>query len=360
MKKTKIVSLLFFASLALVLAGCSDDEGPVTPEVAYDYGAILGDFATNVVAGTYADMRTRSIALNSAVDAFATDPASQVLLDAAAESWRAVRAPWEAGEAFLFGPAAFMGLDPALDSWPLDHQQLQDVLASMFDLTPDFVADGLGPLLRGFHAVEYLLFRGGIVRNASDLTTREVEYLVAVTTVLKNDCNALWGAWAEGYDGGDAYAVEFASSGQVGSRYLNQRDAVLEIIEGMIAICDEVANGKIADPYDEQDQSLVESQFSFNSLVDFQNNIRSVQNSYLGGYHNGVDGQGLDVFVASVDADLDVRLKAEIASAILAIAEIPAPFWENLSASTQIEAAQQAIVTVMNSLEADLKPLVSN
>lgn len=360
MKKSKLLSMFLLGGLALVLAGCSDDDDPVLPDPGYDFSIILDDFATKVVVATYADMHDKSVALNSAVDAFAVNPGNQSLLNEAGAAWRDVRAPWEAGEAFLFGPAAFMGLDPSLDSWPLDHQQLQDVLASMFDLTPGFVADGLGPLLRGFHAVEYLLFREGVVRSVGDLTTREIEYLVAVTTVLNNDCDSLWSAWASGYDGGDAYAVEFAGSGQVGSRYLNQNDAVMEIIEGMIAICDEVANGKIADPYDEQDPMLVESQFSFNSLVDFQDNIRSVQNAYLGGYHAGADGEGLDVFVAEMDSALDVRLKAEISTAITAIAEIPTPFRDNLSASIQIETAQLAIITVLNSLETDLKPLVGN
>ncbi len=361
MKMFNLTPLLLLACLVLIMPGCSDDDDPVAVDTDYDFSEILIDFSEKVVVATYADMRAKSVILNETVDAFAADPGNQGLLDSAASAWRDVRAPWEAGEAFLFGPAAFMGLDPSLDSWPLDHQQLQDVLGSTFDLTPAFVADGLGPLLRGFHSVEYLLFREGESRTAADLTAREVQYLVAVTTVLADDCDSLWSAWANGYDGGDAYSVELASSGQVGSRYLNQHDAVMEIIEGMIAICDEVANGKIADPYDEQDPSLVESQFSFNSLLDFQNNIRSVQNSYLGGYQiDGIDGTGLDEFVAGIDASLDLRLKAEISQAISQIASIPAPFRDNLSANTQIEAAQAAVVLVMNSLETDLKPLVSN
>lgn len=139
---------------------------------------------------------------------------------------------------------------------------------------------------------------------------------------------------------------------------MSQRAAVLEMVEGMIGICDEVANGKIADPYDEQDTSLVESQFSYNSLADFQDNLRSVRNLYRGDLGAGVAGAGLDDFVAGRDAALATRLQGEIDAAIVAIAAIPAPFRNNLDAATEIEAAQAAIVTVMTTLEADLKPLV--
>jgi len=42
----------------------------------------------------------------------------------------------------------------------------------------------------------------------------------------------------------------------------------------------EVANGKIADPFDQRDPNIVESQFSGNSLADFANNIMGSKNAY--------------------------------------------------------------------------------
>lgn len=58
------------------------------------------------------------------------------------------------------------------------------------------------------------------------------------------------------------------------------------------------------------------------------------------------------------DAALDTRVKSEVTAAIAAIAAIPSPFHDNLDKSVQIEAAQQAITTVLNTLELDVKPLV--
>ncbi len=346
---SSICSLLLITGLV----SCSDDSPTGTIDDT-EYDIYLDDFSHKVAVATYSDMKAKGVALDGAVEAFAADPNNQAKLDAACTAWRGMREPWEASEAFLFGPAEFLSLDPALDSWPVDRQQLEDVLNSEFELTPEFIAEGLGPALRGFHTVEFLLFADGAPRDVATFTEREREYLVAVTQVLADDAARLAEAWEDGF------ADEFANAGKAGSRYQSQTDAVLEMIEGMSGICDEVANGKIADPFDEQDTRLVESQFSWNSLDDFANNVRSVRNVYTGGYHNGEDGKGIDELVAEKNAALDTRLKAEIDEAIAAIGRIPAPFRDNLDATTEIEAAQEAVLTVFNTLENDVKPLFVN
>ena len=68
--------------------------------------------------------------------------------------------------------------------------------------------------------------------------------------------------------------------------YKSQKDAMQEMVNGMIVIADEVANGKISDPFNEKDTTLVESQFSFNSISDFQDNIRGIQNALHGEIHH--------------------------------------------------------------------------
>ncbi|MGD8395824.1 MAG: imelysin family protein [Candidatus Eiseniibacteriota bacterium] len=347
-------NLCFLLILSVCMVGCSDDDSPSAPATDTDFGAMLASYAGNVAVATYADLAAKSAALVEAASALAAEPSSQALLDDACQAWIDARSPWESGEAFLFGPAAFLSLDPSLDSWPVDRQQLSHVLRSQLELTPATVRDGLGPGLRGFHTIEYLLFRNGGPRAVTDLSPRELEYLVATCTVLADDATLLHDAWA------DDYAAKLADAGSRGSPYVSQRAAVLEIIEGMIGICDEVANGKIADPFDERDPELVESQFSWNSLTDFQDNMRSVMNAYTGGYHRGADGPGLDAFVREHDADLDQRLRAEIQAAIAAIAAIPEPFRDHLDQSATIEAAQTAIVTVFDTLERAVKPLVLN
>ena len=361
MKTAKWWVLVLAVGLAL-FAGCDDDSSSVDPNggaSGYDFTTILADYSNLVVVSTYETMMNAGVQFNAAVEAYVASPDDQELLNQACNRWVDLREPWESGEAFLFGPAAFLSLDPSLDSWPLDREQLEDILESDLDLTTSAV-ELLGASVRGFHTAEFLLFREGNPRNVSDVTPREREYLLAVSGVLASDTESLCLAWKEGYDGGDAYANEFTNAGKAGSRYTTQLDAVLQIVDGMSAIVDEVANGKLADPYNEQNPIIVESWHSFNSLDDFANNIRSVQNAYMGGYHNGTDGVGLNEYVHEQDAELDATIQTQIEASITAINQIPHPFRDNLTASAQIEAAMTQLNVLKVTLEDDLTTLLVN
>ena len=347
----KAVFVVVLTSLVLITS-CSDDD-PVTPTNENDFSKIIADYADNVVVATYEELKSNALQLETAVKTLQSQ-STQSNLDAAVELWKSTRAPWEMSEAFLFGPVGFLSLDPSLDSWPLDRAQLNEVLNSSFELTPDFIQEGLGFSLRGFHTIEYLLFADGSPRIVSELTTRELEYLVSVTAVLASDASVLYDEW-EG-----AYRDEYVNAGKSGSRYISQEQAVQEIVEGIIVIADEVGNGKISDPYSTKDVLTVESWFSWNSLTDFKNNIISIQNAYLSSSQFSSTGIGLDSFVAEKNTVLDTRIKQEINNAISAIEAIPAPFRNNLNADSQIQAAIDACNVIVNTFENDVKPLISN
>ena len=185
------------------------------------------------------------------------------------------------------------------------------------------------------------------------LTEREREYLVSASVVFAQDAEQLYNEWVSGFGN------EFKNAGNSGSRYNSQIQAALEIVEGIITIADEVGNGKIGDPYSTKDVLSVESQFSWNSLTDFANNIRSIRNAYLGGYSNAGNGAGLDVFVSSKNQNLHSRILNEIDAAIAAIGNIPEPFRNNLNADSQIQTAINACNKILSTFESDVKPLVS-
>lgn len=347
---TRLFTACCLLAISIAFAACDDDDNDDGDDTSYDFSAILTNTVNNVIITTYEELAVNAAQLHSDIVQISD---KNTMLNTAAANWISTRQPWEASESFLFGPAEFLSLDPSLDSWPVDRNQLDNVLASNTELTPENVANGLTPALRGFHTIEYLIFRDGQLRSSEDLSDREFEYLTAAAAVLKDDAALLAQSWKDGY------GAEFVNAGESGSRFLSQNDAVLELVEGIIGICDEVANGKIADPYDNDDKELVESQFSFNSLKDFTNNIRSVQNIYLGTRQNGASNSGLHVWVADRDATLDARLQTEIADAIAAIQAIPEPFRNNLNQSASIEAAQEAINKIATSFEEDVKSLLN-
>lgn len=339
------------------VVGCGSDEDNEQDDAqveAFDAGTMLNDFANTVVLATYIELDNKAGALLTAVKTLAADT-SQANLEKAQQAWKATRTPWEQSEAFLFGPVDTQGLDPALDSWPVDHVNLQSVLDSDDTLTVDFVS-GLEDTQKGFHTIEFLLFRDGNQRKASDITTRELEYLVSTTENLKESTFQLRLAWAPE---GENFSNTVAQAGAGSPVYPSQSAAVQEMINGMIVIADEVANGKISDPYNESDTTLVESQFSFNSISDFQDNIRGIQNVYMGKYMT--DGQGLNEFVNGKDADLDARFQQEVQAAIDAIGAIPDPFRDSITANrSAVQSAIDAVGKVQQTLEQDILPLVQS
>lgn len=352
---TKNIWVLFCCLLLAFtfIIGCGDDDDPEPTDEAYDAASMLSNFANNVVLATYSELDSKAGDLLTAVKALEADT-TQANLEKAQQAWVATRTPWEQSEAFLFGPVDTQGLDPALDSWPVDHVNLQSVLDSGDDLTVDYVV-GLEDTQKGFHTIEFLLFREGDQRQADDITERELQYLVSSTMNLKDSTSQLRLAWAPE---GENYSNTVASAGEEGNaHYRSQSAGVQEMVNGMIVIADEVANGKIADPYNEEDTTLVESQFSFNSISDFQDNIRGIQNVYMGKYKT--DGQGLDEFVNGKNADLDSRFQSEVQTAIDTIGAIPDPFRDSITENRPaVQAAIDAVSKVQLTLEEDILPLV--
>ena len=350
MKLYKVWTLLCCLLLASAfVVGCGTDEEDEHDDhdhaEAFDATTMLNDFANGIVVPTYTDLDNKAGALLSAVKALESDT-SQGNLEKAQQAWVAARIPWEQSEAFLFGPVDTQGLDPALDSWPVDHVNLQSVLDSGDSLTVDFVG-GLEDTQKGFHTIEFLLFREGDQRKASDITDRELEYLLSTTENLKASTSQLRSAWASD---GENFTSKVTQAGTGSAVYPSQSAAVQEIVNGMIVIADEVANGKISDPYNESDTTLVESQFSFNSISDFQNNIRGIQNVY---------GKGLNGFVNGQDAALDARFQQEVQAAIDAIGAIPDPFRDSITANRgAVQSAIDAVRTVQQTLEQDILTLV--
>ena len=134
--------------------------------------AIVADYVDVVVLPTYKDLKEANAALHLAVQNLAANP-SNATFETAAMAWMAARSPWEMSEAFLFGPVDELGLDPNMDSWPLDQDAIKNVLASGdfsgLDWSGDFDEENEGiaeaQSIRGFHTLEFLLFKNGEPRK---------------------------------------------------------------------------------------------------------------------------------------------------------------------------------------------------
>ena len=134
--------------------------------------SVVSGFVNKVVLPTYKDLKEKNTALCAAVQNFYNTP-SDATFEAACEAWLVARMPWEQSEAFLFGPVDILGLDPNMDSWPLDQVAIVNILNSgNFDDLNWEDGDSEDEIsssqeVRGFHTLEFLLFKDGNPRTVS-------------------------------------------------------------------------------------------------------------------------------------------------------------------------------------------------
>ena len=253
-----------------------------------------------------------------------------------------------------FWPVSTGNIDPRIDTWPVNFTDLEAQLASDNEFTEDYI-DNLEDALKGFHPIEYLLFGEEGKKKAVDFTDREFEYLKGLALNLKTLTATLSQSWDP--DDQDSYYQKFSMAGNGSSVYQTQLEALEEMVNAMAGICDEVANSKIHEPFIQQDPSLEESPFALSSITDFTNNIKGVQNVYLGKFQT--DGKGLEDLVRKSNLSLDNDIKLKLGNAIGALGNISDPFGEAITSQpVQVQNAIDAINELQETIEGELLPFV--
>ncbi|MBL4823546.1 MAG: iron-regulated protein A precursor [Colwellia sp.] len=365
-------SLIALAVSTLLLSGCgssSSDDNTAGEETGFTFDAteLITNLTNDVIVMGYDTLNDKANDFFLATQTLVNTPTEANLL-IAQNAWKAAREPWEQGESHIFGPVDSLSIDPHLDSWPLNTSDLQSLLDGTATFSADFIAL-LNDDVQGFHTMEFLLFGDGVTDNEkliADMSEREREYLSATAEVFYGYTQELYNAWVSS---DDAYQDKLLTVDN--DIYSSKLAVVEELINGMIGIVDEVGNGKIADPFGDSDAtadtSLVESQYSWNSLTDFTDNIIGVQNVYRGEFDGAADKAGIIDFVSAADATLASRVDDEITAAITAIIAIAGedelPFRQAISdtdARVRIQAAIDALATVQASLENDVLTLLND
>ncbi|MCR5820605.1 MAG: peptidase M75 [Bacteroidaceae bacterium] len=132
---------------------------------------MIANYVDNVVVPTYRELDVKNTQLLAKVNAFAAAPSNQGF-ELLAAAWMESRRPWETSEAFLFGPVDALQLDPNMDSWPLDQEGIENSLRSgnydnEWSESDSDEAIEAAQALRGFHTLEYLIFKDGKPRKTS-------------------------------------------------------------------------------------------------------------------------------------------------------------------------------------------------
>lgn len=346
--------LIFSLSVSMaVISSCSDDSDSASQVNEVLNTSVLEDFSEHVAQGGYNDLKTKAETLYNDILALDDDRTDENL-EACQASWRAAREAWEQTESFLFGPVSTDKVDPSIDTWPVDFNALDDQLESENEFTDEYIAN-LDDALKGFHPIEYLIFGENGEKTAEGLNDRQMEYLIALAKNVKDLTAEVAESWNP--NNTSSYHAKFTEAGNGSDVYDTQKDAFLEMVSAMSGICDEVANGKINEPFLAEDPSLEESPFAKNSITDFTNNIRGVENVYLADYAG--NGTGLEDLVKKYNLSLDGEIKAAISAAIQSLGSIEKPFGEAIiEEPVQVQNAIDAINALKVVLDEKLVPFI--
>ena len=319
---------------------------------------VLTNLVNNVIVPTYTDLANDVEDLEKTLNGLTVSTITQAQIDKACADFKAARQHWERSEAFLGGAASDFSIDPTIDSWPLDRAELLDYFKGGMKAEIEDESTILG-----FHALEFILFRNGQNRKVSELQGNdtyknfesisgadELKYAQQVCKLLKERCFQLQVAWEGeknqsrvavvkaaglGYqtENGLSYGENLVKAGVAGgkSTFPTLKDAIAQVLsddEGScVAICNEVGTAKIANPFTNGDIAYVESPYSYNSITDFQDNIRSIRNVWFGSLDGNAAQASFHNFFAAVgQTAINTTLEDAFNSAINKIGSMPSPF----------------------------------
>ena len=321
---------------------------------------VLETLVGNVIVPTYTQLANDVEDLEKTLNGLTVNNISQAQIDKACADFKQARQNWERSEAFLMGAASDFDIDPTIDSWPLNRSLLLNYFNN--GMNDEMLEDAT---ILGFHALEFILFRNGQNRKVAELQgndtytnfekitgAQELAYAQTICALLKQRRFQLQVAWegetaanaarvavvkAAGLDmttaAGLSYGENLTQAGISGSKstFPTLKDAVAQVLsadEGScVAICNEVGTAKIANPFSAGDIAYVESPYSYNSITDFRDNIRSIRNVWLGSTDKKANEFSFHTFFASVKSDkVNTTVESNYVGAIEGISNMPTPF----------------------------------
>ena len=346
-----IVSELDDANKAISMANLTTEQETYLRNV-------LDNLVNNVIIPTYTDLANDVEDLEKTLKGLTVNNITQAQINKACEDFKSARQHWERSEAFLGGPASDFDIDPTIDSWPLNRTLLVNYFNKGMD---EEMLDDQSIL--GFHALEFILFRDGQPRKVSELQgkdtykrfenitgAQELAYAQTICKLLKERCFQLQVSW-EGEKNASRVAVvkaanlEYTTENGLNygenltgaginskSTFPTLKTAISQILnydEGSAAaIATEVGAKKIANPFAIGDISYVESPYSYNSISDFQDNIRSIRNIWYGSTTGTPASMSFNGFFNSISNGnaINKEVVNTIETTISRIGEMPSPF----------------------------------
>jgi putative iron-regulated protein len=374
MESLRASSLTALLALFAVACGGSDDTASdALPASASEAVSTYAD----IVYASYQDALSGARGISSAATALVENP-SAATQSAVQRAWIDAREPYLQTEVFRFygGPIDDDdGPEGLINAWPLDESHIDyvegDPDAGIINdtsrpLTPASLlaanqVPGETNVATGYHAIEFLLWgqdsnpSGPGQRPFGDYEpsapagngARRGIYLTTTSTMLVGHLQQLVDAWTP--DRAGIYRATLESRPPA--------EALGLILSGMIILSGfELANERLSAALDAQDQEEEHSCFSDNTHRDMVQDVRGIQNVWLGSYTPvqgaAVSGTGVQDVIAAGDAALATDITAQIAQSLRLAEALQAPFDREIAAGNAAGNARvDALIESLNDQE---------
>lgn len=302
------------ATLAITCAPVPLGDGPRKTAVR--------QIATSIVMPTLDQIAARAGEMRAAIEQLTNTPSPESLASAQ-QAWRVARIPWKELEALNIGPARDLRLAVAIDQVPVEPAKIDLELAGTGPLTDSYV-ETLGANRKGFHAIEYLLFRGAddatvlASLTADPLAYRRRDLLVALAGNLARKTTELRDAWAPE---GANYLGRLVEPGTSTSAFPTIQSVIDALVNESVFLTELVADARLGKALGigsggVPQPDIEESGPSDNSIADMAAALRGVRNAY----------SEIGRLVAAQSPATDRAVREALDEAIRSVEAIPRPY----------------------------------
>ena len=298
-------AVLIASFFCLIIVGCKDDDTTAAPSCLneYDLSPLLSNYANKVILPRYVEFSSEYDVLYTAGQSFLSSPSSTSLASFQA-NYKSTYISWQSVSAFDFGPAEEVFLLNTFNNYPLNEgKAYADALEGKVDFSsPDEYNKGL-PLLG------YFLF--GLA--ADDESTVDSflanDKLVIYTQAVLDDMKTKLSQTVTGWQ---TYKSTFVNStgtkdGESVSLLVNAFNKNYEFIKrNKIGVPSGVLSLGFTNPKE------VEGFYSGLSLELVSAAVKSSRNLFVGEGTDGINGEGLDDILRSLNADKNGENLADV------------------------------------------------
>ena len=204
---------ILLAIIAVAITACSsDNDGPTETNDNFDRGAMLANWADNIIIPAYTSFNSKVVEMEAATAAFNAAPTVENLQSLRA-AWKVAYVSFQNVSMFEIGKAEDIRFRNRLNVYPTKVAQIEDFIASgNYDFDLPSTIDK-----QGFPAMDYML--NGLAENDAEIVTFYTtnsnavgykNYLSTLSQTIKSLSNEVLTSWTGGYR--DTFVANTSSS----------------------------------------------------------------------------------------------------------------------------------------------------